>query len=147
MILPLTANTQAILLLTAPLITGPRNESVDLLTLSEYNRLARTLREKQKQPVDFIGPDSAATIELCSAIFGRERLERLLGRGFLLSQAIDRWHSRATWVISRADPTYPRRLKTASRRMLLPCCTVAESLCSWITEDWPLSVPATWMMS
>lgn len=111
MILPLTANTQAILLLTAPLITGPRNESVDLLTLSEYNRLARTLREKQKQPVDFIGPDSAATIELCSAIFGRERLERLLGRGFLLSQAIDRWHSRATWVISRADPTYPRRLK------------------------------------
>ena len=112
MILPLTTNTQAILLLTAPLITGSRDASVELLTLSEYNRLARTLREKQKQPADLIGQDGQVMVELCAAIFGRERLESLLGRGFLLSQAIDRWSSRATWVISRADPVYPRRLKT-----------------------------------
>ena len=39
MILPLTTNAQAILLLTAPLITGGRDASADLLTLSEYNRL------------------------------------------------------------------------------------------------------------
>jgi len=112
MILPLTTNTQAILLLTAPLITGSRDASANLLTLSEYNRLARILREKQKQPADLIGPDSQVMVELCAAIFGQERLESLLGRGFLLSQAIDRWSSRATWVISRADPAYPRRLKT-----------------------------------
>jgi len=112
MILPLTTNTQAILLLTAPLITGSRDASADLLTLSEYNRLARILREKQRQPADLIGPDSQVMVELCAAIFGKERLESLLGRGFLLSQAIDRWSSRATWVISRADPAYPRRLKT-----------------------------------
>jgi DNA processing protein len=72
MILPLTTNTQAILLLTAPLITGSRDASVDLLTLSEYNRLARTLREKQKQPADLIGPDGQMMVELCAAIFGRE---------------------------------------------------------------------------
>lgn len=112
MIQPLTSNTQAILLLTAPLITGPKNSSIDLLTLSEYNRLTRILREKQRQPADLIGTNASVVIELCATIFGRERLERLLGRGFLLSQAVDRWNSRATWVVSRADSVYPRRLKT-----------------------------------
>jgi predicted Rossmann fold nucleotide-binding protein DprA/Smf involved in DNA uptake len=112
MILPLTPNTQAILLLTAPLITGGRDTSADLLTLSEYNRLARVLREKKKQPADLIGSDAEVMVELCAVIFGRERIENLLGRGFLLSQATNRWSSCATWVVSRADPVYPRRLKT-----------------------------------
>jgi predicted Rossmann fold nucleotide-binding protein DprA/Smf involved in DNA uptake len=40
-----------------------------------------------------------------------ERLRRLLGRGFLLSQVIERWQTRAIWVISRADADYPSRLK------------------------------------
>ena len=45
MIAPLTTNTQAILLLTAPLIAGRNHPALELLTLSEYNRLARLLRE------------------------------------------------------------------------------------------------------
>ena len=36
----------------------------------------------------------------------------MLGRGFLLSQAIERWHSRAIWIVSRADQNYPGRLKS-----------------------------------
>jgi DNA processing protein len=111
MIPPLTPNAQAILLLTAPLIAGRSEGSPDLLTLTEYNRLARLLREKQNQPADLIGPDAVRTVGVCGAVFGRERLESLLGRGFLLSQAVDRWNSRAIWVVSRADATYPRRLK------------------------------------
>ena len=39
------------------------------------------------------------------------RLERLLGRGFLFSQAVERWRTRAIWVVSRADAGYPQRLK------------------------------------
>lgn len=112
MIEPLTSNTQAILLLTAPLVTGRGESSCDLLTLGEYNRLARILREKQKQPADLIGPDAQDLIEICAQPFGRERLDALLGRGFLLSQAVERWNARAIWVISRADSRYPRRLKT-----------------------------------
>src|SRR6266516_1901184 len=112
MITPLTPNTQAILLLTAPLIIARSDENSELLTFSEYNRLARLLREKQKQPADLIGTDAGETIGICAAVFGRERLETLLGRGFLLSQAVDRWNSRAIWVVSRADGGYPRRLKT-----------------------------------
>ncbi len=111
MIEPLTSNTQAILLLTAPLIAGRGETSRDLLSLGEYNRLARILREKQKQPADLIGPDAQELIELCAQPFGRERLDALLGRGFLLSQAVERWNARAIWVISRADASYPKRLK------------------------------------
>ena len=44
--------------------------------------------------------------------FELERIEALLARGFLLSQAVERWAARAIWVVSRADPNYPRRLKT-----------------------------------
>jgi predicted Rossmann fold nucleotide-binding protein DprA/Smf involved in DNA uptake len=79
--------------------------------LGEYNRLARILREKQKQPADLIGPDAHGLIELCAQPFGRARLDGLLGRGFLLSQAVERWNARAIWVISRADLRYPKRLK------------------------------------
>jgi predicted Rossmann fold nucleotide-binding protein DprA/Smf involved in DNA uptake len=111
MIEPLTSNTQAILLLTAPLVAGRGESSPDLLSLGEYNKLARILREKQKQPADLIGPDAQDLIELCAQPFGRERLDALLGRGFLLSQALERWNARAIWVISRADSRYPKRLK------------------------------------
>ena len=45
MIEPLTPNTQAILLLTAPLIAGRGENSRDLLSLGEYNRLALILRK------------------------------------------------------------------------------------------------------
>jgi hypothetical protein len=117
MIAPLTPNAQAILLLTAPLIVGRNEGSPDLLTLTEYNRLARILREKQKQPADLIGPDAVRTVGVCAGVFGRERLESLLGRGFLLSQAVDHWNARAIWVVSRADATYPRRLKAPGEGM------------------------------
>jgi DNA processing protein len=112
MIEPLTSNTQAILLLTAPLNTGRGETSRDLLSLGEYNRLALILRQKQKQPADLIGADADELIDLCAQPFGRERLDALLGRGFLLSQSVERWNARAIWVISRADSRYPKRLKT-----------------------------------
>jgi len=111
MIEPLTPNTQAILLLTAPLIAGRSELLRDLLSLGEYNRLTRILREKQKQPSDLIRGDAEELIDLCALPFGRARLDALLGRGFLLSQAVERWNSRSLWVISRADAGYPKRLK------------------------------------
>ena len=113
-------NTQAILLLTAPLIVGRNEGSADLLTLSEYNRLARILREKQKEPADLIGPNAGETTSVCAGVFGRQRLESLLGRGFLLSQAVDRWNARAIWAVSRADETYPRRLKARLKEAAPP---------------------------
>lgn len=112
MITPLTSNTQAILLLTAPLIAGRNDSSAELLTFGKYNRLARLLREKQKQPADLIGATAGEVVDLCAKMFGRPRLDTLLGRGFLLSQAVERWNIRSIWVVSRADADYPRRFKT-----------------------------------
>jgi DNA processing protein len=107
----ISSNTQAILLLTAPLIAGKKEESAPLLKPAEYNRLARLLVTKGKQPADLLAVDAAELIDHCEVQFGQGRIKDLLGRGFLLSQAVDRWHSRGIWVVSRADATYPKRLK------------------------------------
>lgn len=111
MIPALSANTQAILLLTAPLIAGRGSASSDLLSLGEYKRLARHLRDIQHQPADLISTDSGDLLQACQPVVDKARLERLLSRGFLLSQVIERWQSRAIWVVSRADPEYPKRIK------------------------------------
>lgn len=107
----LSPNTQAILLLTAPLIAGRSTPSPDLLSPGEYKRLARHLREIQQQPADLISPDAADLLHACHPVIDESRLQRLLGRGFLLSQVIEHWQARAIWVVSRADAEYPRRLK------------------------------------
>jgi DNA processing protein len=111
----LSPNTQAILLLTAPLIAGRGNVSPDLLSPGEYKRLARHLREMQRQPADLISLDAAEILRACRFVIDESRLQRLLGRGFLLSQVIERWQTRAIWVVSRADAEYPRRLKARLR--------------------------------
>jgi DNA processing protein len=111
----LSPNTQAILLLTAPLIAGPGTASSDLLSPREYKRLARHLREIQHQPADLVSPDAAEILRACQPVIDESRMQRLLGRGFLLSQVIERWQARAIWVVSRADAEYPRRLKARLR--------------------------------
>ncbi len=111
----LSPNGQAILLLTAPLIAGQGKSSPDLLSPGEYKRLAQHLRELKHQPSDLLSPDADEILKNCQTIVDASRLQRLLGRGFLLSQVIERWQARAIWVVSRADPEYPRRLKLRLR--------------------------------
>ena len=107
----LSPNTQAILLLTAPLIIGRSRPSVQPLTAGEYGRLARRLRELQREPAQLLEPDADSLVKECRITLDPGQLQGLLGRGFLLSQAVERWRSRAIWVVSRADGQYPRRLK------------------------------------
>ena len=102
---------QAVLLLTAPLITGRTEPSPDLLTPGEFKRLSALLHEWQKGPEDFLRADADDLVRQCSELVNADRLKRLLGRGFLLSQAVERWQARAIWVIASTDPTYPQRLK------------------------------------
>jgi predicted Rossmann fold nucleotide-binding protein DprA/Smf involved in DNA uptake len=97
------------------LIAGRGKFSQDLLSPSEYKRLARYLREIQRQPADLVSPDAADLLRACQPVIDEARLQRLLGRGFLLSQVIERWQARAIWVVSRADAEYPRRIKARLR--------------------------------
>jgi len=90
--------------------------SAELLTPGEYRRLARHLIELKRQPADLLAAaDSAALLEACRPAIDPQRLRRLLERGFLLGQAVERWQTRAIWVVSRADADYPRRLKARLR--------------------------------
>jgi predicted Rossmann fold nucleotide-binding protein DprA/Smf involved in DNA uptake len=73
------------------------------------------LREIQRQPADLVSPEAADLLRACQPVIDESRLQRLLGRGFLLSQVIEHWQTRAIWVLSRADAEYPRRLKARLR--------------------------------
>ena len=107
----LSPNAQAILLLTAPLIAGRGKPSAGPLTAGEYRRLARRLRELHREPADLLDRGADSLLKECGSHPDAARLDRLLGRGFLLSQAVERWRTRAIWVVSRADAGYPQRLK------------------------------------
>ena len=107
----LSPNARAILLLTAPLIAGRGKPSAGPLTAGEYRRLARRLRELHREPADLLDRGADSLLKECGIHPDTARLDRLLGRGFLLSQAVERWRTRAIWVVSRADAGYPQRLK------------------------------------
>lgn len=125
----LSPNAQAILLLTAPLLAGrrrrpprPRTQrgsgraaKLRPLSTTEYRDFARRLRAIHREPADLLGSDARETVRESLASLDAERIHRLLGRGFLLAQAVERWRARALWVATRADPDYPRRLKTRMR--------------------------------
>lgn len=111
----LSANTKAILLLTAPLIVGRGSANPDLLSPGEYRRLAQHLHAVQSEPADLLAPGTTDLLVSCEALVDADRLRRLLGRGLQLSQAVERWQTRAIWVFSRADDEYPWRLKTVLR--------------------------------
>ena len=114
----LSLNTKAILLLTAPLIIGrgKGKQPGDLLKPGEYTKLADYLQNRGRQPADLLGPDADQIITDCPHTPDKDRLRRLLDRGFLLSQAVERWHTRAIWVVSRADDGYPQRLKARLKK-------------------------------
>lgn len=121
----ISANTQAILLLTSPLHLGRSGQQAAILTPGEYKKLARFLRQEGLQPADLLTEELHALLEKLEPIIAPERLQGLLGRGFQLSQAVEHWHSRAIWVLSRADADYPKvlkvRLKEDSPAVLYGC--------------------------
>ena len=117
-----SANTQAVLLLTSPLLQqGGQGSGKDpVLSAAEYAQLAARLQQEQHQPADLINGSREALLSSLSASFAAERLNRLLSRGFQLSQAVEHWANRSISVIGRADATYPRRFKQRLKRAAPP---------------------------
>lgn len=117
----ISQNTQAILLLTAPLLVGRSSDGGEApLSAGEYGRLAVDLHAMNRKPADLLTPDAEEILAATKAGVEPSRLRRLLARGFQLSQAVERWHARAIWTISRADAAYPRRLKARLRDLAPP---------------------------
>lgn len=116
----LSPNTQAILLLTAPLIVGKGKSGARPLTAAEYGKLAQSLRASARQPSDLLTPEAGEILREAAPRFDCARISQLLERGFLLSQALERWRARAIWVVSRADASYPSRFKPRLGNMAPP---------------------------
>jgi predicted Rossmann fold nucleotide-binding protein DprA/Smf involved in DNA uptake len=110
---PISENTRALLLLNAPLIVGTADgDSAPILTLSEFNKLTRRLKELAVEPVELLGPDRTELLKNLSPLMLPERLESLLDRGFQMSQALEKWSARGIWIMSRTDSDYPEKLKS-----------------------------------
>lgn len=112
---PISPNTQAILLLTSPLIVGASKSAAELLTHGEYKRFARWMFEHGYEPWKLLTEQADSVLTECADMVHPGRMRKLLSRGFQLSQAIEEWGSRAIWVVSRADAAYPRKLKVRLR--------------------------------
>lgn len=108
----LSLNTQAILLLTAPLLLSKNSVSSDLLTNADYKMVVRHLLDLGKKPADLLSTNANQLLDDCKLIIDKSRMERLLARGFLLGQVVEYWKERSIWVLSRADENYPSRLKS-----------------------------------
>ncbi len=116
-------NTEAILLLTAPLLVGQKTESVKPLAPKEYRELANALMEVGREPADLL-QDSALLGQIVQGV-AVGRVEQLLNRGLQLSQALDMWSQRGIQVVSRADRQYPRMFKMRLKDKAPPliyCC-------------------------
>ena len=110
---PISENTGALLLLTAPLIVeAAGGGNTPVLSLSEFNKLARRLKEMAAEPVELLGPARAELLQKLSPLLSPERLENLLDRGFQMSQALEKWNARGIWITSRTDSDYPEQLKS-----------------------------------
>ncbi len=105
----LSPDTQAALLLTAPLLLGGATSDAQPLTPGEAKRLVRMLAGDGDTLSALLTPDSPA-VGRAASVVSADRLRILLQRGFLLSQAIEAWQTRAIWVLGRTDAGYPVRL-------------------------------------
>lgn len=101
----------AIILLTLPLARAAKDE-YSPLTPTEWNRLADWLQQKKIKAGDLLRGDPGIHLrdwndKRCPV----DRILFLLGRGFTLGIAIEKWQRAGIWILSRTDDNYPERLK------------------------------------
>ncbi|MBA4158338.1 MAG: DNA-protecting protein DprA [Gemmatimonadetes bacterium] len=116
----LTPDTQAVLLLCGTFGKKPEAD-VKPLSVAEYNRLAQWLHENAMRPADLLQPgrvlpdgnESGPSLD-------PPRVLSLLDRGGAMAIAVESWTNRGSWVLSRSDDLYPRRLKTRLGRAAPP---------------------------
>ncbi len=105
-------NNQAVLLLSTYFSSPGRGDPTPL-TAIEYGRFALWMKNSQFQPKDLFHrfSDIEQSWQDPKGKITFERLKFLLGRGMGMAIALERWQSAGIWVLTRADPEYPARLK------------------------------------
>jgi DNA processing protein len=118
----LSDNTQAVLLLTSPLLASGAEApaKAKVLTAGEYGQLAQNLLQARHQPADLLNGSREAVLASASTDLDPDRLNLLLSRGFQLGQALEHWANRSITVIGRADEVYPKRYKQRLKHQAPP---------------------------
>jgi predicted Rossmann fold nucleotide-binding protein DprA/Smf involved in DNA uptake len=109
----LTDDGQALLLLCSSLGMEEREGAAGPLKLSEWNQLARKIQSSRlERPGALPGLAAAELAEALEVPADEaERIARLLERGGRVALELDNLFARGMWVLTRADPKYPPRLK------------------------------------
>lgn len=116
----LSPDTEVVLLLCGR-FGGERQESFKPLSAREYGELAKWLKTKSIRPADLLNDSGkSAMADVSQAKLDPTRMGFLLGRGTALALALERWSRGGLWVISRADPEYPKRLKKHLKHVTPP---------------------------
>jgi predicted Rossmann fold nucleotide-binding protein DprA/Smf involved in DNA uptake len=103
----LSLNAQAIMLLSAYFNKGDKP-----LTIAEYTKFAKWLKDQGKQPGDLLKEKIVDTLQGWEdKKITIERIEKLLARGNAMAIALQKWQNAGIWVLTRADAEYPKRLK------------------------------------
>ena len=108
----LSADDQAIMLLAVRLKGTAKGDPAPL-SPTEYDGLAAWLHAQKRRPADLLGDFDAALDgwEPPSAKLTIDRIRFLLGRGMSLAMEQERWDSAGLWVLTRANASYPSRLR------------------------------------
>ncbi len=92
------------------------------LTPTEYGPFSRWLHENKFKPADLL-QRKAEILALWKGTKNKlscERIEGLLSRGASMGFALEKWTKVGVWVMSRADPDYPKLFKDKLRDLAPP---------------------------
>jgi predicted Rossmann fold nucleotide-binding protein DprA/Smf involved in DNA uptake len=106
---PFSPATQVTLLLCSPLRAG-KNKNVAPLSIGEFNELEKQLLRIDARLEQLLESDAATLLKQLGLTVDAEKITALLGRGFMLSMAVETWQSAGVWVTSRNEPDYTERL-------------------------------------
>jgi len=110
-----SANTQAILLLTARFGKGESGANKPL-TPKEYGRFAEWLRLQSLTPERLLSGNLNGLLGgWHDKSVSVERINALLNRGSALALSLEKWLRAGLWVMTRSDVDYPKRLKQRLR--------------------------------
>lgn len=108
----LNENTEIVLLLCGHFPQKEKNQKLNPLPPAEYRRLFNYLKNNKLKPSDLLEdlerfPWGSVALKKLDG----DRIKGLLGRGMQMTLALENWHQKSIWVLSRADVDYPDRLK------------------------------------
>jgi predicted Rossmann fold nucleotide-binding protein DprA/Smf involved in DNA uptake len=86
------------------------------LSVSEYNNVARWLKQHDLRPRDLLAGEwrrEGLPLDI-------DRVQALLARGAALAFAVESWTNQGLWVLGRTDAAYPARLKEHLKAMAPP---------------------------